>query len=250
MYLFSLKPLLNRLQKINSILREFANLSGLRANPSKSLVFCAGMSGRQKEMLIESLEMNGGSLPVHYLGVLLISKKLSFLDCEVLMDKILRRINSWLSRYLSFAGRHQLLSSVLYSIQIYWSNTFILHKKVIRLIEQKFNRFLWNGSDASAAKAKVSWDALCVPMLEGGLGLRKIEDWNKASILKHIWNLVTKAGSIWVSLVKMNLIKGTCFWLLKVPSSTTWCWRKILKLRELVKNFFKFQIGEGSGIFL
>lgn len=28
----------------------------------------------------------------------------------------------------------------------------------------------------SAAKEKVSWDDLCVPMLEGGLGLRKIED--------------------------------------------------------------------------
>jgi ABC-type cobalamin transport system permease subunit len=155
---------------------EFADLSGLRANPSKSHVFCAGVCGRQKEMLIESLEMKEGSLPVRYLGVPLISKKLSSLDCEILLDKISRRMNSWLSRHLYFAGRLQILSSALYSIQIYWSNTFILTKKVIRLIEQKFNRFLWNGSDASAAKEKVSWDDLCVPMLEGGLGLRKIEN--------------------------------------------------------------------------
>lgn len=67
---------------------EFADLSGLRANPSKSHVFCAGVCGRQKEMLTESLEMKEGSLPVRYLGVPLISKKLSSLDCEILLDKI------------------------------------------------------------------------------------------------------------------------------------------------------------------
>lgn len=48
----------------------------------------------------------------------------------------------------------------------------------------------------------------------------------------------------------MNLIKGKCFWLLKFPSSTTWYWRKIPKLRELAKNFIKFLIGDGSVIFL
>jgi hypothetical protein len=100
------------------------------------------------------------------------------------------------------------LSLVLYTIQIYWSNIFILPKKVIRLIEQKFNRFLWNGSDACAAKAKVSWDALYVPKTEGDLGLRKLEDWIRTSILKHIWNLFTKAGSLRVAWVKMNSIKG------------------------------------------
>jgi hypothetical protein len=110
--------------------------------------------------------------------------------------------------YKSVRKRCGSLSLVLYTIQIYWSNIFILPKKVIRLIEQKFNRFLWNGSDASAAKAKVSWDALYVPKTEGDLGLRKLEDWIRTSILKHIWNLFTKAGSLQVAWVKMNSIKG------------------------------------------
>lgn len=77
--------------------------------------------------------------------------------------------------YKSVRKRCGPLSLVLYTIQIYWSNIFILPKKV-RLIEQKFNRFLWNGNDACAGKAKVSWDALYVPKMEGGLGLRKLED--------------------------------------------------------------------------
>jgi ABC-type uncharacterized transport system permease subunit len=97
-----------------------------------------------------------GVLPIHYLGVPLTTKKLSLSNCATLMEKISGRINSWLSRHFFLVGRLQLISSVLFSIQIYWFNIFILPKKVIRLIEQKFNWLLWNENDSSSTKAKVS----------------------------------------------------------------------------------------------
>jgi hypothetical protein len=85
---------------------------------------------------------------------------------------------------------------------------------VIRSIKQKFNRFLWNGNEVCFAKAKVSWDLICVPKREGGLGLKRLEEWNRAVILKHIWNLFTKSGSLWVAWININLIKERCSWLL------------------------------------
>jgi len=42
---------------------------------------------------------------------------------------------------------------------------------VIKLIERKFNRFLWNGSELSPAKSKVALDHICVPKIEGIVGL-------------------------------------------------------------------------------
>jgi hypothetical protein len=72
---------------------------------------------------------------------------------------------------------------------------FLLPKKIIRLIEQKFNRFLWSGRDAKA-RAKVAWEKLYFPKNEGGLGIKRSDVWNKASMLNHIWNLFTKAGSL------------------------------------------------------
>ena len=74
-----------------------------------------------------------------------------------------------MSKNLSFASRLQLIASVLYSVQVYYSSIFILPKKVIRAIEQKFNRFLWNGKDEGVARAKVSWSMLCLPKKEGGI---------------------------------------------------------------------------------
>lgn len=81
----------------------------------------------------------------------------------LLLEKVSARINYWLSKKLSFAGRSQLVSLVLYSIQVYWSSIFILPKKIIRLLEQKFNRYLWSGTDFVKARVKVAWDLICVP---------------------------------------------------------------------------------------
>jgi hypothetical protein len=108
-----------------------------------------------KQEILRVLQMPKGVLPVRYLGVPLISKRLSAVDCEALITKISSCIDSWLVRKLSFAGRLQLLSLVLLSLQLFCPRLFILPKKIIRLLEQKFNRFLWCGSDVKA-KAKVS----------------------------------------------------------------------------------------------
>jgi hypothetical protein len=51
---------------------------------------------------------------------------------------------------------------------------FILPKRIIYLLELLFNRFLLSGSDVKA-KAKVSWERLCVPKKEGGSGIRRLD---------------------------------------------------------------------------
>jgi hypothetical protein len=161
--------------------------------------------------------MKQGRFPVRYLGVPLISTRLSAANCSVLLEKIMGRINSWISKKLSFAGRLQLLNSILYNIQVYWTGIFILPKKIIKAIEQKFNRFLWNGKDEGAAKAKLASNSLCFPKREGGLGLKKIEEWNHASIMRHIWNIFTKAGSIWVAWIKEYILRGKSFGKIGIP---------------------------------
>jgi hypothetical protein len=140
----------------------------------------------------------------------LISSQLCVADCDTLLEKITTRINSWLSRNLSFAGRLQLISYVLYSVQVYWSSIFILQKQIIKAIEQKFNRFLWNGNDEGNARAKVSWSVLSMTKKEG-LGIKKLEEWNRAAMKRHIWSLFAKAGSLWVVWVKENLLRVRAF---------------------------------------
>jgi hypothetical protein len=39
----------------------------------------------------------------------------------------------------------------------------------------------------------------CLPKKKGGLGIKKLEEWNRAAIMRHIWSLSIKAGSLWVT---------------------------------------------------
>jgi len=194
----------NLVLAIIGVLDESENLSSLKANPSKSSIFLAGVSLEDKQDILALLQTSERTLPVRYLGVPLITKRLTASDCENLVAWITTRIESWLVRNLSFAGRLQLLSSVLLSLQVYWK-VFILPNKIIKLIEQKFNRFLLGGWGLrnSKAHAKVVWDKLCAPKQEGGLGIKRIEVWNKTSMLNHIWNIFTKASSLWVAWIEL-----------------------------------------------
>jgi hypothetical protein len=70
------------------------------------------------------------SLRVRYFGVPLITKRLSALDCDALIAKAAGRIDSKLVRHLSFAGRLQLITSVLFSLQVFWARVFIIPKRL------------------------------------------------------------------------------------------------------------------------
>lgn len=112
---------LTSVKAIKEVLLEFEDLSGLKANPAKSVFFCAGIEDDDKKELLDLLQMQEGTLLVRYLGVPLVTKSLSAADCASLVSRITARMNSWLVRHLSFAGRLQLLNSVLFSLQSYWT---------------------------------------------------------------------------------------------------------------------------------
>ena len=99
---------------------------------------------------------------------------------------------------------------------------FILPKKVITAVEKQFNHFLWNGHAEGRGGSKVSWKQVCLPKQEGGLGLKRIEEWNKAAVLKHIWHLFTQAGSLWVAWVHDVLLKGKSFLAVRIPQPCSW----------------------------
>jgi len=96
---------ISSIKQVKTALLEFEEISGLKSNPAKSSFFCSGLFVRMKSMLLDELQRQEGRLPVRYLGVPLVSSKLSAADCRTFLDIISSRIDSWTSRNLSFAGR-------------------------------------------------------------------------------------------------------------------------------------------------
>lgn len=194
------------------------------------------------------LGFSEGSLPFRYLGIPVISSRLRQADCSTLVNMITSRARSWTQRFLSFAGRLQLVRSVLYAIQVFWSNIFMLPMSVIGSIERVLRQFLWKGPELGRGGSKVLWEDVCRPKSEGGLGIRLLVDCNKAALLKHIWILFTDKESLWCRWIHSNFLKRKSFWIAPVPTSSSWAWKKILFLREEFHCMFQWRIGCGAEV--
>nr|XP_009778610.1 PREDICTED: uncharacterized protein LOC104227925 [Nicotiana sylvestris] len=147
---------------------HFSEVSWLKANLEKSALYIAGVTREFKEMILEEMQFTLGELLFRYLGVPLSSKKLSVQQCMPLIEKITARINCWTTKLLSYSGRLQLLKSVIFEMQTYWAQVFLLPKKILKMIVAVCRTFLWTGKSDLSRRALVAWDTICMPLLVGG----------------------------------------------------------------------------------
>lgn len=146
-----------------------------------------------------SLFPKSTSFSVFRSSFLYLLKKKAYLPrlCKPLLQKVKARIHSWTSQFLSYAGRFKLIKSVLFGIQAYWCQIFILPKKILKEIESICRTFLWTGSDVHSRKALVAWNQICLPRAQGGWNVFNLVIWNKAAILKLLWNVANKSEKLW-----------------------------------------------------
>ncbi|KAL0420737.1 UNVERIFIED_CONTAM: hypothetical protein Slati_3096600 [Sesamum latifolium] len=97
----------------------FAILSGLTANPQKNHLIISKAAQANREALFRALDFEEGHLPLRYLGLPLVAARLTISDCKPLLRKIDSRVQGWDGIRLSFAGRLQLIKSVLMALEIY-----------------------------------------------------------------------------------------------------------------------------------
>ncbi|GKC68147.1 reverse transcriptase domain-containing protein [Tanacetum coccineum] len=131
-----------------------------------------------------------GKLPMKYLGVPLIAKKLGINDCKSLVNKVSEKINCWKNKVLSYAGRIQLIASVLSSMQIYWASVYMFPSSTINEIEKLLKGFLWCQGPLTSGKAKVAWKQVCLPKEQGGLGIKSLKKWNEVLLIKQLWKII------------------------------------------------------------
>ncbi|KAL0313301.1 UNVERIFIED_CONTAM: hypothetical protein Sradi_5729400 [Sesamum radiatum] len=214
-------------------LHLFASLFRLHANPQKSQLILSKATQPGREAFLASLSFQVGHLPVRYIGLSLIASRLIISDCQPLFQKIDSRIHGWDGIRLSFAGRVQLIKSVLMALDVYWAMTFILPKGVSKEIEKRLCSFLWKGT-ASSGYLKVAWDQVCKPLAEGVQGLRDILALNRALMSRHLWAIIAwERNSIWVNWIVQTRLRDKSLWTV-TKGKGSWGWRKLLKLRPIL----------------
>ncbi|KAL2248022.1 UNVERIFIED_CONTAM: putative mitochondrial protein [Sesamum indicum] len=240
---------LNSLRILKRGLDQFAEWSGLRLSVQKSHVIISRSAQGWKDQILTIMGFQEGQLPVRYLGLPLLSSRLFISDCQPLLLKIDARINGWEGISLSYAGRIQIIKSVLSAMSIYWASAFILLKAIIKQIEKCLRTFLWKGTSTSGY-AKVAWKDVCEPIKEGGQGIKDIGILNRSLIAKKLCDVIRcDRTSIWVEWLKQTRLHNTSIWTINEKGGS-WGWRKLLRLRSSILPMMEFLIGEGRSFYL
>ena len=160
------------------------------------------------------------------------------MQCQPLVKKIISRIENWSSKLLSYAGRMQLIKSVLFGVQTYWSQIFALPQKVLKLIQTACRVFLWTGRSGVSKRAVVAWEYICLPKTVGGWNVIDLKCWNQAAISKQLWNLANKKDVLCVKWVHEYYIKGRNAQLIEVPPQASWVVKKVFEAAKKFVNAY------------
>ena len=130
------------LSYLKEAINKFSSSIGLMANKAKSQIVMGGCNDQQREQILQLIGYQEGKLPFKYLGVPVPASRLSAMDCSLLVDKITKKIAIWATKTKSYAGRVALINGLLMGIYSFWATIFILPKKVIKEVNDKFRNFL------------------------------------------------------------------------------------------------------------
>ncbi|GJV58010.1 RNA-directed DNA polymerase, eukaryota, reverse transcriptase zinc-binding domain protein [Tanacetum coccineum] len=203
----------NSVAVVRDTLMEFSKTSSLIPNMSKSIIFFGSVDEGEKQRILDILPFKGGKLPIKYLGISLLAKKIGIKDCKVLVDRVKKKVNDWKNKTLSYAGRLQLIASVLAAMQTYWASVVMLPKATVKEINRVLKSFLWNKGKDIKGKEK----------------------------LPGLWSVVLR--------LKVNKVKlkGKSFWEINVEQSDSGTWKFLIDLRRKVRQYIIHEIGDGRG---
>lgn len=168
-------------------LKEFGRCSGLEVSVPKSNIYCGGVSAENLKEIVDETGLEVGDMPFRYLGIPLAATRLKIVHFEPLLNRVQNSLKGWKGTLLSYAGRTELIRTVLQGVECFWLSILPIPCKILDQLTSLCMNFLWN-----YGPLLVRWKTLCLPKEEGGLGLRDSRAWNDALLSKALWNIHAK----------------------------------------------------------
>jgi hypothetical protein len=167
-------------------------------------------------------------------------------DYAPLICRIERRMSA-ASQFLSYAGRLQLVNSVLSSLPTYYMCSLKLPVTVIEIIDKYRKNCLWTGNDfKNKGYNLAAWDLVRKPKSKGGLGAINLSMQNDALLLKQLEKFYRKENLQWVNLIWHKYYSDSVPHLAREKGS--FWWKDILRLHVQFRGVAVCVPGKGDTV--
>ncbi|KAK3204388.1 hypothetical protein Dsin_018434 [Dipteronia sinensis] len=166
-------------------LDSFYDLSGEHVSFSNSRVFCSNNISDAKakelgDLCGSPITKNLGN----YLGVPLIHGRITKNTYNHILEKSQKRLASWKSVTLSFAGRCVLIKAVASALPIYAMQSIKLTSDLCSKLDKISRDFLWSSNSEKKKVHLVNWKVVCLPKNKGGIGIKNMKLMNQPLLAK------------------------------------------------------------------
>jgi hypothetical protein len=123
---------------------------------------------------------------------------------------------------------------------------FLLADGTHKGLDKHRNNFFWEDKVNKRKYHMVSWEEICKPKEQGGLGVMNTKKMNIALMLKWIWRILTEQDErlLWLQLIRAKY--GTAELLSGRASGGSPFWKSIQKIKHMFSCGVRFHVGNGQ----
>ncbi|CAA7059442.1 unnamed protein product [Microthlaspi erraticum] len=201
-----------QIRVVRSVLERFCQASGQKVSLDKSKIFFSENVSRElsSEISAESGIQATRELG-RYLGMPVLQKRINKDTFGTVLERMSSKLAGWKGRMLSLAGRITLTKAVVGLVPVHTMSSAKLPESMIKRLDRVSRDFVWGSTAEQRRQHLVSWDKICRPKEDGGLGIRKTRLMNTALLAKVGWRVLHDSTSLWARVLRSDGLR-TRFW--------------------------------------
>ncbi|GMI64491.1 hypothetical protein HRI_000118400 [Hibiscus trionum] len=234
---------------LKDILHIYSRCSGQLINFDKSSVFfSSNVNANNRQRVCRIFNVTSQSCPDTYLGLPSMVGRRKKESLAFVKDKITRSLNSWSTRSLSTGGKEVYIKSVLQALPLYAMGCFLFPRSLCNEIESMFAKYWWQKSASKRGMHWCSWQKLCLPKENGGLGFRDLGCFNLSLLAKQGWRIMANPTALVSKILKARYFPQTNFLNAVLGSRPSYIWKSIWSARKTLEMGIIWRVGSGRTI--
>jgi hypothetical protein len=235
--------------KIKDILLSYEKSTGQLLNPTKSSILLGQHCSEEMSKNVAAiLKVENTILDEKYLGLPIPEGRMKNDKFQSTKDRLMNKCSDWSEKYTSGAAKETLIKLVAQAIPSHAMSVFKFSASLCDELSQIIRNYWW-GDDLDRRRVHwMSWESMCKPKGQGGIGFRDLRLFNQALLARQAWRLIEYPDSLCARLLKAKYYPSSNLIDTAFIQNTSPCWQGIIHGLELLKKGVIWRINDGTKV--